>query len=206
MRSPHMHRRRIFGARPRAGNRRFGTTSLLQQNGASRMRTLSLAWLTAAFIGLGATAALADISQTDRNFVVQAATGGFAEVDLGRLAAQKGTTSAIKQYGQRLVTDHSQANEELMQIADEAGIELPTEMDRRTASTLQRLRGTTGTGFDQAFIQRMIADHQRDIQLFRKEAQSGSDPTIKGFAQRYLPILQVHLQMAQGLNRPDSSW
>ncbi|MBN8904130.1 MAG: hypothetical protein BGO51_26005 [Rhodospirillales bacterium 69-11] len=170
------------------------------------MRTLSLAWLTAAFIGLGATAALADISQTDRNFVVQAATGGFAEVDLGRLAAQKGTTSAIKQYGQRLVTDHSQANEELMQIADEAGIELPTEMDRRTASTLQRLRGTTGTGFDQAFIQRMIADHQRDIQLFRKEAQSGSDPTIKGFAQRYLPILQVHLQMAQGLNRPDSSW
>ena len=170
------------------------------------MRTLSLAWITAALIGLGTATALADVSQADRTFLAKAAAGGYAEVDLGRLAAQKGTTSAIKQYGQRLVTDHMQVNEELMQIADETGIELPTEADRMAASTLQRLRGTTGTGFDEAFLQRMIADHQRDIQLFRKEAQSGSDPTIKAFAQKYLPILQVHLAMAQGLNRPSSSW
>lgn len=165
------------------------------------MQKLTIALAAAGLIGLSAGHAMADLSAADKAFAMKAAAGGMAEVQLGQLAQQKGTTPEVKQFGQRMVTDHGQANQELQDIAQEAELQLPTEPDKQSMATIQRLRGTSGSAFDEAYVKNMLQDHQHDVADFRKEAQGGSDPALKAFAQKYLPVLQQHLQMVQTLNR-----
>ena len=128
------------------------------------------------------------------------ANGGLAEVQTAQLAQQRASSPQVRQFASRMMTDHGQANTELQQIAEQANVTLPTKPTGKEASTAQRLSGLNGPAFDQAYAQAMLSDHQEDVALFRKEASSGKDPALKAFAQKTLPILQQHLQMAQGLN------
>jgi putative membrane protein len=99
-----------------------------------------------------------------------------------------------------MVTDHTQANDDLQQIAEEENITLPSQPDRQQTAVQQKLRGLIGPSFDQAYAQEVLRDHQQAVALFRQEATSGQNPALKSFAQKTLPIVQQHLQMAQGLN------
>jgi putative membrane protein len=173
---------------------------------------------TAAAIGAGvlmlATGqAIAQIPPADRTFATKAAAGGEAEVVLGRLATEKAGSQQVRQFGQQMVTDHTQANQELQAIAKQQNLTLPTKPDAaehgdRAASTKmppstateQRLQNGSGTAFDSAYAREMVQDHQQDVADFQKEASSGQDPAMKAFAQKYLPVLQHHLQMAQQIN------
>ena len=160
---------------------------------------------TASLIGAGvlmlATGqAMAQISPADRTFATKAAAGGEAEVVLGRLATEKAGSEQVRQYGQQMVTDHSQANQELQAIAKQQNLTLPTRPDAASAATEQRLQSSSGTAFDSAYARDMVEDHQQDVADFQKEASSGQDPALKAFAQKYLPVLQHHLQMAQQIN------
>jgi len=141
--------------------------------------------------------AMAAASSADKTFATEAAQGGMAEVEMGQLVLQKGTSPQVKQFAQRMVTDHTQANQELMQLAQSQNLDLPTQTDSKHKSDRDRLRGMNGAAFDTAYMQHMVQDHQKDVAEFQKQAQSGSDPTLKSFAAKYLPILQQHLQMAQ---------
>ncbi|HEY7581819.1 MAG TPA: DUF4142 domain-containing protein [Acetobacteraceae bacterium] len=165
------------------------------------MRTLPLACLAAGLAGVTGVPAYAGLGNADRNFVERAASGGMAEVQAAQLAQQRSNSPQVKQFANRMITDHTQANSELQQIAQDQNITLPEKPDPRDASEYNRLSGLNGTAFDQAYAQIEVSDHQQDIALFRKEAQSGQDPTLKSFAQKTLPILQQHLQLAQSLNR-----
>lgn len=163
------------------------------------MMNYKLALATAGMLGLAASQAMAALSPSDRSFATKAAAGGMAEVTLGQLAEQKAMSPQIKQFGERMVSDHSQANQALQQIARQENLTLPTELDSKDRATEQRLRGMSGSAFDAAYSQDMVADHKQDIADFRKEAQSGEDPALKGFAQKYLPVLEQHLQMAEAV-------
>jgi len=140
--------------------------------------------------------ALAALSSSDKSFATEAAKGGLAEVELGQLALQKATSPQVKQFAQRMVTDHTQANEELMQVAKSQNLDLPVQLDAKHKSDIDRLRGLSGSAFDAAYMQHMLQDHQKDVADFQKQARSGSEPTLKSFAQKYLPTLQQHLQLA----------
>ena len=105
----------------------------------------------------------------------------------------------MREFGQRMVTDHSQANQELQAIAKQQNLTLPAKADAASAATEQRLKASSGAAFDSAYARDMVQDHQEDIADFQKEASSGQDPALKAFAQKYLPVLQHHLQMAQQL-------
>jgi putative membrane protein len=133
----------------------------------------------------------------DRDFAQKAAAGGLAEVALGQLAQQNGSAPQVKEFGQRMVTDHGQANEELQRIAQSLNLTLPTEPAAKEQATLKRLSALKGAAFDTAYTQDMVRDHQEDVIAFQREAQSGKDPALKAFAQKHLPVLQQHLQMAQ---------
>jgi len=161
------------------------------------MKTTALGISVAILTALGAAPAFAALTSGDRTFATEAAQGGLAEVELGQLAVQKATSPQVKQFAQRMVTDHSQANQELMQVAKSQNLNLPTQVDAKQKSEMDRLRGMSGTAFDTAYMQHMVQDHQKDVADFQKQAQSGGDPALKGFAQKYLPTLQQHLQMAQ---------
>lgn len=164
------------------------------------MRTLPLACLAAGLVGV-AVPAHADLSNADRSFIEQAASGGMAEIQTAQLAQQRSNSPQVKQFANRIIVDHTQADSELQQIAQDQNVTLPEQPSAKDAAVYRRLIGLNGTAFDQAYAQAEVADHQQDIALFRKAAQSGQDPAVKSFAQKTLPILVQHLQLAQSLNR-----
>ncbi|MEG4579644.1 DUF4142 domain-containing protein [Microcoleus sp. MON1_C5] len=135
------------------------------------------------------------LSSQDRNFVMQAGQLGMLEVELGRLAVQRGSSAGVKQYGQEMVKEHTQANEELMQVAMQKGVKLPTEMSSQNTALMERLSGLSGTSFDTAYKQAMIESHNQAIALFQAQSQKGQDPDLKAWATQKLPNLQAHLQM-----------
>jgi putative membrane protein len=136
----------------------------------------------------------------DSKFVMEAAMGGMAEVELGRLAAQKGASDEVRQFGQRMVDDHSKANEELMRVASSKGWTPPAALDAKHQSEMQKLSALAGEKFDREYVKMMVKDHKKDVGEFQKESARGADPDLKAFATTTLPTLQEHLQMIQRIN------
>jgi putative membrane protein len=147
------------------------------------------------------TAASSQASTADHQFIMEAARGGMAEVELGQLAKDKAQSDAVKQFGERMVTDHGKANDELKTLAQSKNITLPADLDAKHKATKDKLSKLSGAQFDRAYMQEMVSDHQKDVNEFRKQSQSAKDPEVKAWAAKTLPTLQEHLQMAQAASR-----
>jgi len=135
----------------------------------------------------------------DKHFVRKAAEGGLAEVELGKLATQKASSDDVKKFGQRMVDDHTKANDQLKQLAQQKGIDLPTQPDAKDQATMKRLEKLSGEQFDKAYMQDMVKDHTKDVAEFQKESTSAKDPDVKNFASQTLPTLQDHLKTAKSI-------
>ena len=141
--------------------------------------------------------ALAAASAHDEDFAKKAAQGGMAEVEMGRIAASKATDQNIKMFGQKMVNDHSSANDELKAAAQKDGITLPQDASDKQKKMADHLNSLQGAAFDKEYAQMMVKDHEEDVALFKKEASSGKDSAMKEFAQKTLPTLEEHLKMAK---------
>jgi putative membrane protein len=130
-------------------------------------------------------------------FAANAAQGGMAEVEMGRLASEKAQNAAVKEFGQRMVADHSRANEELKGAASKKGIQLPADLNSHQKSEMEKLSKLSGPDFDKAYMSAMLKDHEEDVKAFQTQANQGTDPEIKAFAAKALPTLQAHLQLAR---------
>ena len=139
------------------------------------------------------------LSAADQTFVKKAAQGGMAEVELGKLATQKASSEDVKKFGQRMVDDHTKANDQLKQIAGTKGVTLPTELDSKDQALKDRLSKLDGENFDQAYMKNMVRDHTKDDSEFRKESTSGKDSDLKSFASQTLPTLEDHLKEAKNI-------
>ena len=137
----------------------------------------------------------------DKKFLKDAAIGGMAKVELGKLAVQKASSDAVKQFAQKMIDDHTKANEEVKQIASKANISLPDSLDSRHQSRIDKLSKLSGTEFDRAYIKDQLKDHQQDVKEFQNEAENGYHEELKTFASKTLPTLQEHLSMAKDLNK-----
>ena len=135
----------------------------------------------------------------DRKFVKDAAQGGMAEVELGQLAAEKASSDDVKKFGQRMVDDHSKANEDLKQLATKKGVHVPQQLSAKDKATKARLSKLSGEQFDKAYMANMVRDHKKDVAEFRRETESAKDPDVKNFAASTLPTLEDHLKQAQSL-------
>lgn len=142
-----------------------------------------------------------DLSTTDKKFIKDAADGGMAEVAFGQLAVQKASSQDVKQFGQRMVDDHSKANDQLKQIASSKGIELPQDLTLKDKATQERLSKLSGEEFDKAYMADMVKDHKADIAEFNKESRNGTDAQVKDFASTTLPTLEDHLKQAETTNQ-----
>jgi putative membrane protein len=134
---------------------------------------------------------------SDQKFVREAAQGGLAEVELGKMAAEKGSSQDVKKFGQRMVDDHTKANDELKQIASQKGIDVPDKMSSKDEKLKGRLSKMSGDQFDRAYMTEMVKDHKKDVADFTKESDKGKDSEVKQFASKTLPTLKEHLQQAQ---------
>lgn len=155
--------------------------------------TLALAALPAA----AQQAAKPELSRQDRNFAEHAMAGGMMEVQLGKLTEQRAQNDGVKRFGQRMVTDHSQANQQLSEIGNRLGLSAPAELPREQRRTVEKLAGLSGAEFDRAYMAAMIDDHKKDIGEFRKQADKGENAELKTFAQQTTPILEQHLRLAE---------
>jgi putative membrane protein len=125
------------------------------------------------------------LSTKDKTFMKKAAKGGMMEVTMGQVAEQKAQSEDVKSFGKRMVTDHSKANDELKSIASKKGVELPTKE--------QSGKWTS----DKAHMDMMVKDHEKDLAEFKEEANSGSDPDLKKFADDTAKMIQEHLDLAK---------
>lgn len=170
------------------GNSNTGNSNRTQNDNRSGNRNTS-----------GAQGSQVAMSSQDRNFVMEAAMGGMMEVELGRLAVQNGASDAVKQFGQRMVDDHTKSNQELMSWASSKGMTLPTALDEKHQKEVTKLSGMTGAEFDRAYAKMMMKDHEKDVKEFEKQSTRGGDPDLRAFAAKTLPTLQEHLQMVRTL-------
>jgi putative membrane protein len=136
------------------------------------------------------------ITAADRAFVKEAAIGGMAEVEFGNLAKEKASSADVKQFGDRMVTDHGKANDELKAWAQQKNVTLPTELDARHKATHDRLSKLSGDTFDKAYMREMVSDHEKDVAAFKKESSAAHDPDLKAWVTKTLPTLEDHLKMA----------
>ena len=149
-------------------------------------------------LALGAAAQTgAAVPAPDRTFAEKAAAGGVAEVEGGKIAEQRAANDKVKQFGARMVQDHSKANEELKQLASGKGLQLPSAPDAHSKEMMAKLQKLSGAEFDRAYMDHMVKEHKKDVAEFKKEAGSGKDPQIKAFAAKTLPTLEEHLKMAE---------
>ena len=137
----------------------------------------------------------------EERFMKEAASGGLMEVELGKIAAEKGSHQRVKEFGKRMQADHSKANTQLKKIASSKGVELPTEPSGEHKSTMDKLTKLSGAEFDREYMEAMVDDHNEDIEKFQTQADKGKDPDLKKFASENLPILKKHLELAQSTEK-----
>ena len=139
------------------------------------------------------------LSHKDFKFLTEAARGGMEEVQLGQMAQQKAANPAVRSFGERMVADHTKANDELRQLASQKGATLPTQVSHLENFTIDHLQKLNGADFDQAYAKDMVKDHRKDVRDFESAAKSLTDPDLRAWAQKTLAVLQQHLRMAENL-------
>jgi len=133
----------------------------------------------------------------DEKFVKEAAMGSLAEVEIGRLAAQKATSAEVKQFAQRMVDDHGKANAQLSTLAAKKSIAPPSELTGKEKKTIEKLSKASAEDFDRTYMKMMVDDHKKDVAEFKKAVSSATDSDVKAFASETLPTLEDHLRLAQ---------
>lgn len=138
------------------------------------------------------------LDDKSRDFVLEAASGGMMEVELGQLAQQKAIHQRVKDFGAMMVRDHGKANEDLKTTVSGI-ITVPATITDKHQRHINNLREKTGIDFDKDYIKMMVDDHEADIKKFEEIAKDANDPALKSFATNTLPVLRVHLDSAKSI-------
>ncbi|HVY80730.1 MAG TPA: DUF4142 domain-containing protein [Steroidobacteraceae bacterium] len=134
-----------------------------------------------------------------KTFVKKAALDGMTEVELGKLAQQKSENPDVRSFGERMVADHTKANDQLKEIAQQKGYQVPAKLDAEHQAMVQKLSSKSGAAFDKAYAEAMDKDHSKAVALFT-DAQQSSDKDLAAFAQKTLPTLEEHKDLASSLD------
>jgi putative membrane protein len=144
-----------------------------------------------------------DVGQVmkDKIFLRKAAQGGMAEVKLGQLAAQKGSSEDVRAFGQRMVDDHTKLNNDMAPVADSMGVRLPKDLSKEDQAEYDKLSSLSGNDFDMEYLSFMVKDHHKDLREFRQEAASTTDPTLQTAVANATKVIHEHTMMVDKLAR-----
>lgn len=148
----------------------------------------------------GTAAASADTGMAaDKAFVMDAASGGLMEVELGKMTSVNASSAKVKAFGKMMVTDHTKANTELKGVATKKDVTVPPTPAQEQQAHIDDLKTKKGADFDKAYVDMMVDDHKEDISKFENEAKNGKDADVKAFATKTLPVLNKHLVAIQAI-------
>jgi putative membrane protein len=136
---------------------------------------------------------------TDDEFLVEAASGGMMEVQLGQLAATNASSAQVKEFGKMMADDHSKANDELTTIARLKNIAIPSVPGDKHQEHINKMKEKRGEEFDKDYMDLMVEDHEEDIRKFERAAEKATDPDVKAFASKTVPVLRKHLEHAKSV-------
>lgn len=139
------------------------------------------------------------LDRQDEVFLHEIAAAGMTEAEFGRLAQKNAASAAVKDYGKRMVEDHTMANDRLEVLVKTSEIKLPTTMNGAYQKSYSDLKKLKGAAFDRAFVKAQLDDHKKVVQMLEHQASAGKDPQLKAFAAETLPTAKHHLEMAQSL-------
>ncbi|MGE5364915.1 MAG: DUF4142 domain-containing protein [Bacteroidota bacterium] len=142
----------------------------------------------------------ANNNQIQNEFVSMAASGGMMEVELGRLASQKARSADVKDFAQKMITDHSNANDELKVLAKGKNIAVPDSMMDEHRGKVEDMSKVKAENFDKEYMSMMVEDHEKDIKEFEDAAQNNQDPDVKQWAGKTVVKLRNHLTMAKKIH------
>ena len=135
----------------------------------------------------------------DLAFMNDAAPGGMAEVELGKMAASKAQNAEVKAFGQKMVEDHTKAGEELKQIAAQKKVMLPPDVLPAHKQLMEKLSKLSGADFDKEYVAAMVEAHEKDVAAFENVSKTAADADVKAFATKTLPTLKMHLEMIKAM-------
>jgi putative membrane protein len=159
-------------------------------------RGIALTISVLSFALLGGVARAQSNNAADQQFVLRAHSINRGEIELGRMAEQKGTTPEVRSFGERMVKDHTAGLRELEAAAGEAGVPVPSGLLAPQAQLEHQLTGLSGRQFDDSYIQHMVAGHNAAIAAFHEELDNGRSLPLRSYAERMLPLLESHEQGA----------
>jgi putative membrane protein len=147
----------------------------------------------------------ARVSKSDMRSMQKMAQADMAEIETGKLAAQKAENPEVKKFGQHMVDEHSKMLSEGSQIAKAKGATPPSGPDGKHQKALQKLQGLSGAEFDRAYLKQMVEDHEDALKLVQKAAKNAKDPELKAHAKQGEPHIKEHLAMARKLEKSFSA-
>jgi putative membrane protein len=136
-------------------------------------------------------------SSSDFKFVCEAARGGKMEVQAGELARNQASDPQVKEFGERMVTDHTKAGAELKTLASQKGASVPEELSSKEQRHLEHLQKLSGKDFDRAYMDAMVQDHEKDLKEFQKASKDSDDAGLKAFAAKTASLVEQHLEQAK---------
>lgn len=141
-----------------------------------------------------------DSKEKDSEFLVAVAETDFKEIELGKLA-QKSANPDVKALGDMMVTEHTKSSAEAKALAASKNISLPAGLTEDGKEAYNKLNEKKAADFDKAYADKMVEGHEKTIKKFEEYVQDGKDPDIKAWAEKTLPVLRVHLQHSQEVQK-----
>ena len=143
----------------------------------------------------------AQTTDDDKKFLAEASQGNYDEIQLGKLAEQKGMNPDVKNFGRRMVTDHTKLAAKMKPYSDEWGVAVPTALSPDAQKEYDKLSGMSGSDFDKEYISDMVSDHTKDLDAFTKEVDDTKDAKFKTTVEQGKSVVAAHKNMAYDLKK-----
>jgi putative membrane protein len=141
------------------------------------------------------------VSEADRQFMMNAATADMMEIQAANMAQQNAQHQAVKDYAAMMLRDHTASSSELKPMASANNVMLSDSLPADAKQHMDAMAKMKGKAFDTHYMQMMTTDHSKVISLFESTSQSASNPQVKAFAEKQLPILRMHLDSAKAISQ-----
>jgi putative membrane protein len=138
-------------------------------------------------------------SQSDAAFLAMAAEADMTMANIGQMAENRAASTKVKDFASKLVRDHTRDYQQLTALAAKIGDTVPKGIDKQNERTIAEVNRHQGKSFDRVFLSRQSLEHERLISAFKQEAEHGSNPDIKAYANEALATIEGHLHDAQDL-------
>ena len=156
-------------------------------------------WRRLALVGVLLLTGCSSGDSDGHKFLALAMDDGLAEIRLAKLALARSQDDEVKNFARRIIKDRSDLGREFNLLAVEKGVPVPSEPSARQKALYDKLASLSGSSFDREFTRHNVSDHETDVQDFRRQAEIGTDPDVRGLAAKALKTIQIHLELSREL-------